>query len=427
MSNVPLALALLALGACSTDPRAGPEPTEPPVVPERIDRSVTSAEGDLGAVVEGNSAFAWDVYGALSGGDDNVFVSPFSMSAALGMTMAGADGDTLTEMSQVLGATLPDADWHPAMGELIRDLNGDFERGYTLYVANRLFGQDGYPFESAFLATCEDDYGAPLAAWDFVSDAEGGRELVNDWVAEQTNDRILELLPPGSVSGDTRLVLANAIYFLADWALPFDPDDTSDGPFTRLDGSRVTAPIMRIATRDHRDAPHEFAEVDGATIVRIPYKDDELSMILVVPEAPDGLPALEAELDADTFESWVAGLERGDFVLRMPRFELRYEVDLVPVLEQLGLSTPFSDATANFDRMSSSQPDGRLFVSGVFHQAFVAVDELGTEAAAATGVVVGPASAPPTVDATHPFLFVLRDDLTGSVLFVGRVADPTAG
>ncbi len=419
MSHGPLVLALIALGACSSP---GPE-----VNPDRIARSITSAEGDLADVVEGNREFAWDVYGELSGGDGNVFFSPFSMSAALGMTMAGADGDTLTEMSQTLGVSIPEPDWHPAMGGLIRDLNGDFDRGYTMHVANRLFGQEGYPFEDPFLATCADDYGAPFEEWSFTTDPEGGRQLVNDWVADQTNDRIEDLLPEGSVSVDTRLVLANAIYFLADWASPFDTERTADGPFTRLDGSEVTAPIMLLDTEEFEEHSMALAYVDGATVARLPYQDDEVSMILVVPDQTDGLPDLESELDAATFEGWVDALSPAEFILRMPKFEMRYEVDLVPVLQNLGLTAPFSDATANFERMASVQPDGRLFVTGVFHQAFVKVDEEGTEAAAATGVVVGVESAPPFVDATHPFLFVLRDDLTGSILFVGRVADPTAG
>ncbi|MEO0601296.1 MAG: serpin family protein [Myxococcota bacterium] len=419
MSNGRLPLALLGLAACSTP---GPE-----VNPDRVARTITSAEGDLGDVVSGNAKLAWDIYGELSTGSENLFYSPFSMSAALGMTMAGADGDTLTEMSQVLGVGVPEADWHSAMGDVIRDLNGDFDRGYTLHVANRLWGQDGYPFEQDFLDVCADDYDAPFEPWDFRADPDGGRQRVNQWVLEQTEERIEDLLPGGSVTVDTRLVLANAIYFLGDWAFPFDPEDTQDGAFTRIDGSTVTAPIMSLDTENYEEPELSVGFVDGATVVRLPYQDDEVSMLLVVPDAPDGLPALEAQLDAPTFDGWVDTLQQGRFMLQMPKFELEYEVDLVPVLATLGMSDAFDGAAANFERMAMEQPDGRLHITGVFHKAFVKVDEEGTEAAAATGVVLGVESAPPFVDATHPFLFVLRDDLTGSILFVGRVMDPTAG
>lgn len=398
--------------------------------PEAVPRQVVSRTGDLGSVVDGNNTFAWDVYREIAAdAPGNVFVSPFSMSAALGMTLAGADGETLTEMSQVLGVTLPEPAWHSAFGGLIRDLNGEFDRGYTLYVANRLWGQEGYPFEADFLATNRDDYGAPLEPWDFRADPEGGRERVNGWVAEQTQDRIQDLLPAGSVTVDTRLVLANAIYFLGDWAVPFDPEDTVDGPFTRLDGSTVTAPIMSLDTSDLEENPFSIGFFDGGTVVRLPYQDDEVSMLLVVPDATDGLPALEAAIDAGVVDGWFGALDSSSasFYLRMPKFEVTFESDLVPVLGALGMSTPFSADTANFDRMAQAQEDGRLFITGVYHKAFVKVDEVGTEAAAASGVVVGVESAPPMVDATHPFLFVIRDDLTGSVLFVGRVLDPTAG
>jgi len=395
----------------------------------RVARKVTSPQGDTGVVVAGSNGFTWDMYGALvaDAGDDNVFFSPFSMTSALGMTLAGAEGQTQTEMSDVLGVSGDEAAWHTALGALTRDLSGDLDRGYTLHIANKLFGQQEYPWNEDFLAVCSDDYGAPFEPVDFVSDPEAERVAVNEWVADQTEDRIEDLLPIGSVTVDTRLVLANAIYFLADWETQFDPEDTRDGAFHKLDGSTVTAPLMSLDTEGVEEHHIETAWTDDAAIVRLPYKDDEVSMILVVPHALDGLPDLEAGLDAARFDQWVADLEpAGDVLVTMPKFEFEWEADLVPVLEDLGMPSAFDRETADFTGMADTPPEeGRLRITGVFHKAFVKVDEVGTEAAAATGVVVGTDSAPEPIYADHPFLFAIRDDLTGAILFVGRVTDPS--
>ena len=393
---------------------------------EGVPRTLIDSSGDVGPVVVGTNAFTFDVYGeAVEGTDANTFVSPFSLSAALSMTMAGASGDTLAEMQQVLGADDP-ATWHSGFGSLIRDLDGDFGRSYQLEIANRLFGAPDYPWSEAFLGICSDDYGAPLEPTDFASDPEAGRKRVNDWVAEQTNDRILDLMPPGSVSASTVLVLANAIYFLADWATPFDPEDTNEsGTFTRLDGTTVTAPIMRLETKELKDDGLSLGFIDGGTVVRLPYGGDEVSMVLVVPDAVDGLPALEQGLTDAVFDDWLTtlGSPGADVSLMMPRFEMEYTLDAIPLLTELGMGSLFASA----DLSAMTDPPGNgLFVSGVFHKAFVKVDEKGTEAAAASAVAVDE-SAPPFIDATHPFLFAILDDLTGTALFVGRVMDPAAG
>ncbi len=410
-------LLFLALAACPSG--------DPGLDPDRVARTVTAAEGDMGVVVDGEIAFSWEVYGALiAGHEDNVFFSPFSLYSALGMTLAGAEGLSEAELSDLLRVGSDEAGWHAALGALTRDLSGDLGRGYTLHVTNRLFGQTDYPWEDAFLAICESDYDAPLEPWDFSSDPEGGRIAVNDWVSEQTADRIEDLLPPGSVTSDTRLVLANAIYFLADWAAAFDPDETQDGSFHRLDGSEVTVPMMTMDLEAIEDHGIESGSVTGAQILRLPYQDDEVSMIVVVPDAVDGLLDLEAGLDAATWAGWLAALSPSTSLIAMPRLEVDWEADLVPVLTGLGAGSLFSSATADLTGMADA-PDGDLFVSGVFHKAFVKVDEAGTEAAAATGVVVGVESAPLAVRADRPFLFVLHDDLTGTILFVGRITDPS--
>lgn len=417
-SLLSLSLAMFLIG-CEKDPVEQ-------VSPDRVARSVTSAEGDTGVVVRGHNAFSWDVYGALAtqAGDENVFFSPFSLTSALGMTMAGANGGTEGEMRSVLHVEGDEAAWHGALGALTRDLNGDFDRGYTLYVANQLFGQTDYPWEEPFLGICEADYGAPLQEWDFISDPEGGRALVNDWVEDHTEGRIVDLLPPGSVTDGTRLVLANAIYFLADWKTAFDPEDTSDGYFTRLDGTQVTVPMMHMSLEDVEEHGIESGWADGVQLLRLPYQDDEVSMVLVIPQEGDGLPDVEAGLDQAQFDTWLAALGPSEANIAMPRLEMKYEKELSSTLSSLGMPVAFTDG-ADFSGIAIPPEDGVLKITGVFHQAFVSVDEAGTEAAAATGVVVGNDSAPEPIFADRPFLFVVQDDLTGAILFVGRVTDPS--
>lgn len=419
MTRHPFIALLALLSAC---------PGTSDVNPDRVPRAVTSREGDLGAVVDGHNAFSFALYRELVSDptSGNLFYSPFSVTSALGMTRAGARGTTLTEMSDVLGgAPLEEATWHNELGALTRDLSGDQDRGYTLHIANRLFGQTGYPWETEFLGICADDYGAPLESWDFVADPEGGRERVNTWVADQTEDKIQDLLPEGSVTDATRLVLANAIYFLGDWAFPFDEDDTRDRTFTRLDGSTVDVPTMHLQSENYDEPTFEVAFGDDVAVVRLPYQDDELSMVLIVPNAVNGLPAVEASLDAEQYASWVADLGPGELVLSMPKIEMRTAVDLKGPLSNLGMPTAFDSSAADFTGMAVVPEDGVLHIDGVYHQAFVKVDEHGTEAAAATGVVVGVDSAPIEVAADRPFLFVIQDDLTGAILFVGRVLDPS--
>lgn len=391
---------------------------------ERVARVVVSTDGDVGAVVDSHNAFAWDLYAELADDDsDNIFFSPFSTTAALSMTYAGAEQATQSEMEDVLNVDIAEADWHTAMGAYIQDLNGDLGRGYTLNIANQLFGQTGYPFEQPFLDVCEQDYAAPLEDWDFISDAEGGRERVNTWVEDNTNDRIVDLLPQGAVDDGTRLILANAIYFLADWETPFDPEQTEDGTFTRLDASTVTVPLMFLDTEERDEHNIETGWVDDVSVARMPYQDGEVSMVLLVPDAADGLTALESGLDAATYATYLGALGSGGIVV-MPRIEMEYEVELKQPMSDLGMASAFDGGTADFTGMADPTA-GRLYIDGIYHKAFVSIDEYGTEAAAATAVVVNTDSAPPMVRADHPFLFLIQDDLTGAILFVGRVTDPS--
>lgn len=425
MRSTPLIAVLLA--ACvSADPHADP--------PERVARRVTAPTGVTGDVVAGTNAFAWELYGELVAEDDNLVFSPLSVSAALGMTFAGAAGTTATQMSQVLHVGADPAAWHVAFGELVDDLNGDKARGYHLEVANRLFGQAGVPWAEPFLATCRDAWRAPLQDTDFAADPDAGRQAVNDWVDERTAGRIPDLLAPGIVSVDTRLVLANAISFLASWWTRFDEARTAPGTFRRLDGSEVDVPLMSLDLADVGDARIRATWTEDAVVVRLPYEDDEVAAYLVIPGEDDGLLALEAGLDQATFDAWVAPIagagreeREEEGVLVLPRFELRWKDSLVPALTALGMGDLFDEQAADLSAMVAGQGGEDLFVQAVVHEAWMRVDEAGTEAAAATAVVVNDKGASIPLVADHPFLLVIRDDLTGSVLFVARVVDPSAG
>jgi serpin B len=415
---------IILLSACDTDSLNGDTDGTDDTV-DRVARVVVSPDGGIGHIVDSHNTLAWDLYGELADDDDdNIFFSPFSTTAALSMTYAGAEQATQTEMEDVLNVDLLEDTWHQAVGEYIQDLNGELGRGYTLTIANQLFGQTGYPFEPAFLEVCEQDYDAPLENWDFISDPEGGRQNVNSWVEDHTNDRIVDLLPQGSVTGDTRLILANAIYFLADWETAFDPEDTVDRPFTISTGSEVTVPMMYMDIGGMEDTSIETGRTEGLALVKLPYQDNELSMILIVPDAVDGLADVEAQLSQETFDGWLAALRPSDATLFMPKFTLEYQAELSTPLIDLGMPSAFDSSIANFTGIADA-PDVNLFITGVVHKAFVAVDELGTEAAAATAVVVGTESAADFINVDHPFLFAIRDDLTGAILFVGRVTDPS--
>jgi len=414
-------LLLLALAACGTEIPGEQEnnPGEP--------RAVTVDTPGVAEVASGNQDFAVDMYGELAG-DENLFFSPFSISAALGMTWTGASGETGEQLGSALQAQLAESEWAPAFGGLMDDLNGDFGRGYTLHVANRVFGQQDFGWDESFLDRLDSDWRAPLEVLDFASDPDGSREHVNGWVEDETQDRIEDLLPPGSVTGDTRMVLANAIYFKADWLTQFDPEMTSEQPFTLANGSTVQTDMMNMSLGDLQDAEIGISWVEGATIGRLPYVGDEVAMYIVLPETSDGLAALEAGLSSEQIDEWVAavdGVVSYDGFVALPKLEISWKQDLKAPLQALGVEDAFDPALAELDPMTGG-PNG-LLIQGVYHQAWMMMDEVGTEAAAATGVVVGPTSAGASLIAQHPFLFFIRDDLSGSILFMGRVADPTAG
>ena len=397
--------------------------------PDTADTSDTGGEclerelevdGDLQAVVDGNTAFGLELYGQLAQDEGDVFLSPISVSAALGMTLAGAEGQTETEMATALELQLEESAWHQSFGALITDLGTDRgDCGYDLALANRLFGQAGYPWLDAFLQVAEQDYGAPLVEVDYVADAEAAREQINTWVEEQTQGLIEDLLKPGVIKDTTRLVLANAIYYRGLWHAQFDPDDTYAGTWETT-GEAIEL-MSQVGT-------FELYEGGDYQALRLPYAGEEQAMIVLLPHEADGLAALEQQLAPELFETVRAGLSEQELdQLALPKFGLEYDASLVDALKAMGIADAFEYGVADFGGMADIAKTGEpLYITEVVHKAFIAVDEAGTEAAAATGVVVGTESAGPMFVADHPFLFWIEDELTGTVLFLGRVQQTPA-
>jgi len=382
-----------------------------------------ASKADVASVVEGNSAFAFDLYAKLKTAKGNLIFSPCSISTALAMTYAGARGDTAAEMEKTLRFALGQDALHPAMADLVDDLNArggdEGKAAYELVVANRLWGQSGYNFLAPFLELNRTYYGAGLELVDFARATEAARKKINAWVEDQTRDKIRELLKPGVLNALTRLVLTNAIYFKGNWASEFKKERTADAPFHVTPEKTVDAPMMRQTEK------FGYAETGDVQVLDMPYVGDDLSMTILLPKKADSLGDVEASLSAAQLKTWIARLREEKVAVFLPRFKVEFGLGLSETLKAMGMPLAFSNA-ADFSGMDGTRD---LYITAVIHKAFVEVNEEGTEAAAATGVVVGLKSAPmkPLVfRADRPFVFLIRDRATGSVLFIGRVTDPTA-
>lgn len=394
--------------------------------------AVQAPAADIEELVAGNTDFALALFAELTRPDgpaagENVVISPHSISTALALTFAGAREHTAEEMAATLRFTLPDRQLHPAFNALDRAITsrarefpprsegGETER-IELRTVNQLWGQSGYELLPTFLDLLAAEYGAGLREVDFTSNPDGARRAVNKWVSDETEARIDELLPPDSIDDQVRLVLTNAIYLKASWELPFDPEATSDGDFQLLGGPTATVPFMQ------QSESFGYAEGEDWRAAEMPYRGGELSMVIVVPEAGD--PAgFAAGLDAAALRTMLAKLTPEQLELSLPRFQARSDLDLIPPLQALGMEDAFS-RSADFSGMTGKRD---LFVSAIYHDGFVSVDEAGTEAAAATAVVMlrKGASAAKAFAVDRPFLWLIRDVETGAVLFLGQVVDPS--
>jgi serpin B len=417
-----LLMAVVLLGLAGCGPAA---PVEG--VARSAKQRVTSpdvAGPDLAELVDGNSAFAFDLYQILREGRENVFYSPYSISVALAMTYAGAQGETERQMADALRFALSQDRLHPSFNGLDLELarrgkgaEGKDEEGFRLNVVNAIWGQEGYPFLPEFLDVLAENYGAGLRVLDFENAPEESRVTINDWVSEQTEDRIEDLIPQGVIDALTRLVLTNAIYFNAAWDNPFEPGLTEDGTFHLPDGGEVSVPVMR------QTESLGYARDERVQAVELPYDGGELSMVILLPDAGE-FEAFENTLDAKRVDAIVKDISYRQIALSLPRFEVESDFSLVEALTAMGMPDAFTGA-ADFSGMTGSRD---LFIAEVVHKAFVSVDEAGTEAAAATAVVMVEMAMPEkpvevTVD--RPFVFLIRDIETGAVLFVGRVVDPS--
>jgi len=382
------------------------------------------SEADLETLVDGNSAFAFDLYQVLREEDGNLFYSPYSISLALAMTYAGARGETAQQMADTLQFVLPQNRLHSAFNGLDLELSqrgegakGKDGEGFRLNIVNAIWGQKDYEFLSEFLDLLAENYGAGLRILDFVSAPEESRITINNWVSEQTEGRIEDLIPQGLIDALTRLVLTNAIYFNAAWQYPFGEDMTEDGSFYLLDGGEITVPMM------NQTELFGYAEGDGYQAVELPYDGRELSAVILLPEAGQ-FEAFESSLDAYQVNDIVGRLELRQVILTMPKFKFESSFSLREALTVMGMPIAFSGG-ADFSGMTG---DRDLFILDVIHKAFVSVDEAGTEAAAAAAVIMPlamPPEEPVEVTIDRPFVFLIRDIETGTILFVGRIVDPS--
>jgi serpin B len=388
------------------------------------DMSPNVPAADETALVTGNNAFAFDMYKAIgTGNTDNQFFSPYSISSALAMTYAGANGAAATEMASTLHFTLPQAQLHPAFDAVDLSLASDNQPGpnggkpITLHVANSLWGEKNETFGKPFLDTLALNYGAGLLLADFESQPDPSRIAINNWVSDQTSSKIQNLVPQGQITSATKLVLVDAIYFDGSWATPFDAKNTQNGNFTTASGSNVSVPMMV-----NSDIQASFGSGDGYEAVELPYVGNVV-MDIVMPTAGT-MSTFESTLTGASFSKIVSSLATGEGSVTIPKFGYQgATISLKQTLQGLGMSTPFTP-DADF---SAITPTDKVWIGDVLHKAYLSVDEAGTEAAAATAVIfTGTAvrgGTPPSIVVNHSFLFAIRDQVTNTILFAGRIND----
>jgi len=381
---------------------------------------------DVTAVAAANNRFAANLYGVLRGGKANLFFSPYSISTALAMTREGARGETRAEIDRVFSWS--DATRAANHRNLARALvPGNVKEGwgdeakeipaYGFHIANALWAQEGLPVERPFATTLDDGFGAPLRRLDFRK-SKAARDAINSWVAAQTKDRIKDIIPEDLPTPDTLFALANAIWFKAAWKDPFEARWTKDAPFTTTDDEVFEVAMM------HRNGGYRYGEDDAVQVVELPYRGGRTSMVVILPKKKDGLPAVEATLTGKKIDGWIAALRGKQVAVKFPKFEITQPTDLTDILPKMGMPTAFDAKKADFTGMTKKDP---LYIGAVLHKAFVKVDEAGTEAAAATVVMMlkgGKPADPIAFTADHPFVFVIRHATTGTILFMGRFGGP---
>lgn len=381
------------------------------------------ANADQARLVEGNNAFAVDLYGRLRAQPGNLFFSPESISTAFAMAYAGARGQTATEMEGVFHYSLPSDRLHPAMGALLSAMNAR-NPNYELRVADALWAQRDAAFLPGYTSVMQADYGAGFHRVDFRTAPDAVRNSINQWVEHETNDKIQNLIGPGVLTPLTRLVLTNAIYFKGTWQNPFRASATEDEDFHLSATQTAKTPMM------HRTGGYLYYDGGAFQELELPYAGDKLAMVVVLPKDTAGLPALEQQFTVAAAQEWIGKLRPAEkVILTLPRFKMTQQFELSNTLAAMGMPQAFT-AAADFSGMTGK---AEFSISAAIHKAFIDVNEQGTEAAAATAIGMTaaamrmPAPEPPPIifRADHPFLFLIRDAQSGAILFMGRVADPT--
>jgi len=422
-------LIVLAAG-CTTAPagQAGPVTQNP--LP-----SVTATPAGSGpagtsenSISDANNRFSADLYRQLAAGDatGNIFFSPFSISSALAITYEGARGTTADEIRSVFFFPVNQTEMREGYAAENKDINAG-NAGYTLSTANALWAEKTAAFLPAYTATAEQYYGANTTNLDFVNQPEASRQTINSWVAGQTQNKIQDLLPAGSLTAMTRLVITNAVYFKGTWEKQFDANLTADAPFTRSDGSQVTIKMMQ---QTGKDAIYPYAETGDLQILSLPYTAQDgagLSMVILLPKGND-LSTAVPYLDPANLSALEASASSRQVEVYIPKFKIETQYSLPGTLSTMGMPTAFT-RNADFSGMDGAKD---LYISDVIHKAYIETNEEGTEAAAATGVVVnvmavapGSEQPVPVFKADHPFLFLIQDNTSGTILFAGRITDPS--
>jgi serpin B len=375
------------------------------------------------SVVAANNQFAFDLYSRYKSKDGNIFFSPYSISSALAMTYEGARGKTAEEMQAVLYFPKDDAIRRESFLKINNQINKQDKR-YKLHTANALWAQKEYPFLSDYFNLIQQYYGGKVTNLDFFNNTENSRVTINNWIEEQTNNKIQNLIPAGILHPLTRLVLTNAIYFKGFWLKQFDKNDTKQEDFRISPDHKIKVQMMHLTGKE---ANFNYAETDKLQILELPYEGKDLSMLILLPKGDD-LKATEESLNSENLAEWKKLFRIEEIDLYLPKFKFETKYFMAQDLANMGMATAFSEETADFTRMYDRIKAKRnLFISAVIHQAFIDVNEKGTEAAAATAIIFKDSiSMPPKLfNADHPFIFVIQDKETGNILFIGRISDPT--
>jgi serpin B len=412
----------LILVACST-------PVSADVLKSDKARDLFPSGENLTQLVKGNNAFALDLYQSLkTQNDGNMFYSPYSLSLALAMAYAGARGGTAAEMANTLHFTLPQGALDAAFNYLALELDkrgqttgsptSGQDKGFELNVVDDAWGQKNFVFLSSYLDTLAVNYGAGLRVLDFIKDAEGSRQSINEYISDKTQGKIKDLIPQGAVTDLTRLILTNAIYFKASWQSPFAKEITREGAFTLVDGSKTTVQMM------HQTEYFDYLDGTGFQALELPYNDGQLSMVLLLPDSGQ-FTNFQNILNSTTVDGIITGMTRQDVILSLPKFQFDSSFGLKQALSSMGMPLAFSDQ-ADFSGITGTPG---LEISDVVHKAYVSVDEAGTEAAAASAVIMVGSAMPAnqvTLSVDRPFIFLIRDLASGTILFIGRVMNPLA-